>query len=84
MRIPAQNVALATRAALMLADEKAFESMAIPGMGTGVGGVTPHDAAIKMVQKVRTFVPRTLRSVILVDVDQLMVAAWNEERMAYS
>ena len=28
MRIPAQNVALATRAALMLADENAFESIA--------------------------------------------------------
>lgn len=83
MRIPAQNVALATRAALMLADEKAFESMAIPGMGTGVGGVPPHDAAMKMVQKVRKFVSRTLRSVILVDVDQLMVAAWNEELIAY-
>ena len=84
MRIPIQNVALATRAALMLADEKAFGSIAIPGMGTGVGGVTHHDAAVKMVQEVRTFVPRTLRSVILVDVDQLMVAAWNEELITYS
>lgn len=83
MRIPAQNVALATRAALMLADEKAFESIAIPGMGTGVGGVTAHDAAVKMVQEVRTFVPRTLRSVILIDVDPLMVAAWNEELITY-
>lgn len=83
MCIPAQNVALATRAALMLSDEKAFESMAIPGMGTGVGGVPPHDAAMKMVQEIRKFVPRTLRSVILVDVDQLMIAAWNEELIAY-
>jgi hypothetical protein len=39
MRIPAQNVSLATRAALMLADEKAFESMAIdPGRCGSVNG----------------------------------------------
>lgn len=79
MRIPAQNVALATRAALMLADENAFESIAIPGMGTGVGGVTAHDAAVKMAQEIRTFAPRKLRSVILVDVDPSMVDAWRQE-----
>lgn len=79
MRIPAQNVALATRAALLLADEKSFESIAIPGLGTGIGGVTPQDAAMKMVQEIRTFVPRTVRSVILVDVDQLMVDAWRKQ-----
>jgi O-acetyl-ADP-ribose deacetylase (regulator of RNase III) len=70
---------LATRAALMMADENAFESIAIPGMGTGVGGVTPHDAAMNMVQEIRTFAPRKLRSVILIDVNPPMVAAWNEE-----
>jgi hypothetical protein len=54
MRIPAQNVALATRAALIMADEK-------------------------MVKEGRTFVPPTLQSVILIDVNPPMVAAWNEE-----
>jgi Predicted phosphatase homologous to the C-terminal domain of histone macroH2A1 len=82
MRIPPQNVALATRAALVLANERGFESIAIPGMGTGVGGVSVHDAAVKMVQEVRTFVPRTLRSVILVDVDRSMVAAWRKQLSA--
>ncbi len=76
MRIPADNVALATRAALMLADEQAYESIAIPGMGTGVGGVPAHDAAKKMVREIKAFVPRTLRSVILIDVDLSMVRAW--------
>ena len=79
MRISAQNVALATRAALVLADEQAFESIAIPGMGTGVGGVTAHDAAVKMVREIRTFVPRKLKSVILVDVAPSMVDAWRQE-----
>lgn len=84
MRIPSQNVALATRAALVLANERGFESIAIPGMGTGVGGVMSRDAAVKMVQEVRMFVPQTLRSVILVDVDPEMVAAWKTELIAYS
>src|SRR5712692_11111670 len=37
MRIEPENVALATRAALALADVRGFSSIAIPGMGTGVG-----------------------------------------------
>ncbi|MBI5777340.1 MAG: macro domain-containing protein [Nitrospirae bacterium] len=76
MRIQAQNVALATKAALMLADDKGFESIAIPGMGTGVGGVAHADAAKAMVETVRAFSPRTVKSVILVDVDSAMVNAW--------
>jgi len=76
MRIQAENVAFATAAALALADEKGFESIAIPGMGTGVGGVAHTDAARVMVEMVRSFSPRTLKSVVLVDVDPEMVAAW--------
>ncbi|OGX07919.1 MAG: O-acetyl-ADP-ribose deacetylase [Nitrospirae bacterium RIFCSPLOWO2_12_FULL_63_8] len=79
MRIPAQNVALATKAALTLADEKGFESVAIPGMGTGVGGVAPAEAARVMVEAVRSFSPRKLKSVVLVDVDPEMVEAWKQQ-----
>ena len=78
MRIQAQNVALATKAALTLADDKGFESIAIPGMGTGVGGVAHADAAAKMIREIQAFSPRTLKSVVLVDVDPEMVSAWNE------
>src|SRR5207244_12385740 len=45
MRIDPQNVALATRAALALADAKGFASVAMRGMGTGGGGVARGDAA---------------------------------------
>ena len=78
MHIPVQNVVLATKAALALADEKGFESIAIPGMGTGVGGVAHADAAQGMMETVRAFSPRTLQSVVLVDVDPEMVAAWRD------
>ncbi len=83
MRIPGQNVALATKAALRLADEKGFQSIAIPGMGTGVGGVTAGDAAAKMIQEIKAFAPTALQSVVLVDVDPDMVQAWKEELIAY-
>ncbi|MGH7260676.1 MAG: macro domain-containing protein [Nitrospiraceae bacterium] len=78
MRIPAENVAFAIKAALELADEKGFESIAISGMGTGVGGVAHADAAAKMIREIQAFSPRTLKSVVLVDVDPEMVAAWRD------
>ncbi len=76
MCIPADNVALATRAALTLADEQGFASVALPGMGTGVGGVKLHDAATRMITQIRDYSARSLRRVILVDVDAGMVEAW--------
>jgi len=78
MHIPVQNVALATKAALALADEKGVESVALPGMGTCVGGVAPADAAKAMTETVRAYSPRTLKSVVLVDVDEKMVNAWKQ------
>ena len=78
MHIPVQNVALATKAALALADEKGFESIAIPGMGTGVGGVAHADAARRMMETVRAFSPHALKSVVLVDVGPEMVNAWRD------
>lgn len=76
LSIPAENVVKATRAALALADAHGFESVALPGMGTGVGGVPHAEAASGMVAEIRAFVPKTLRVVTLVDVDSAMVAAW--------
>ena len=78
MRIPAENVAKATRAALSLADNRGLTSVAIPGMGTGVGGVAPTDAADKMIEEIRSFTPQSLTTVILVDIDPTMVQAWRE------
>ena len=76
MRIPVENVRLATRAALRLADAQGFVSLAIPGMGTGVGRVVPEEAAQGMVEEIRQFQGRSLQSVILVDIDPVMVRAW--------
>ena len=79
MRIAAINVGLATRAALSLADERGLTFIAIPGMGTGVGGVAPADAAAKMFDELRSFSPHSLTSVMLVDIDPVMVQAWRNQ-----
>jgi len=79
MRIPAENVGKATRAALTVADDNGFSSLAIPGMGTGVGGVAPTDAAIRMITEIQSFLPKSLTRVILIDLDPSMVKAWREQ-----
>ncbi|MBI3988076.1 MAG: macro domain-containing protein [candidate division NC10 bacterium] len=79
MRIPASNVGRATLAALKRADEAGFTSLALPGMGTGVGGVATEEAAQEMLQAIRGFQPRHLQKVILVDIDPEMVRAWRKE-----
>ncbi len=78
MRIPSANVGAATRAALTLADEHGFQSLALPGLGTGVGKVSPQDAAREMIAEIRRFNPENLQSVVLVDVDPAMVQAWRD------
>ncbi|MFQ5992580.1 MAG: macro domain-containing protein [Nitrospiraceae bacterium] len=76
VKIPAENVAIATKAALTLADEKGFHSVALPGMGTGSGGLAQAESAKIMLQEINAYTPSTLRSVTLADVDSLMVEAW--------
>jgi O-acetyl-ADP-ribose deacetylase (regulator of RNase III) len=76
--IPVQNVSLATRAALALADQKGHHTIAIPGMGTGVGAVEPDAAAQAMLGEIRSFKPSRLKKIILVDVNDEMVSAWRK------
>lgn len=78
MQIPPQNVALATRAALALGDSHGFASIALPGMGTGVGGVAHAEAAALMINEIKAYSAQTLRLVVLVDVDVRMVGAWQD------
>lgn len=78
MRIPPENVTKATLAALRLADQQGYQAIAIPGMGTGVGGVSKEEAATRMVEALKAFTPQALCRVILVDVDEEMVRSWEK------
>ena len=53
MRTTVDKIRQATIAALKLAEELGLKSLAFPGMGTGVGGVNPQDAAKAMVQAIK-------------------------------
>jgi O-acetyl-ADP-ribose deacetylase (regulator of RNase III) len=77
-RIPVKNVSLATRAALTLADQKKYHTIAIPGMGTGVGAVEPAAAAQAMLNEIRSFKPSSLKKIILIDVNDEMISAWRK------
>jgi O-acetyl-ADP-ribose deacetylase (regulator of RNase III) len=69
-KIGVENVRNAVRAALLCADENELSSIAFPGMGTGVGGLSYDDAAEVMVCEIRSFLagkPETkIRSIFLV------------------
>ena len=75
MRIPVENVAKATFAALTLAEQLKIKRIAIPGMGTGVGGVAPADAARAMINVAREF-ENKFDSIIFVDRNENMINAF--------
>ena len=71
-----QNVMAATMAALTLARDFGYRRVAIPGMGTGVGGVAPHEAAKAIVHVIRSFAEHVFDEIILADINEEMVAAF--------
>ncbi|WP_448583270.1 ADP-ribose-binding protein [Thermocrinis sp.] len=73
-----EKVRKAVRAALELADELGFESLAMPGMGTGVGKLPKEISARAMLEEIKAFKPKHLKRIVLVDVDREMVRAWKE------
>jgi O-acetyl-ADP-ribose deacetylase (regulator of RNase III) len=72
MRIGIENVKLATKAALDLAINLKIKSIAIPGMGTGVGGVGTGLAAKAIVEIARQYEDK-IEKIILVDRNSEMI-----------
>jgi len=69
MRVPGNvgktiNAYLAMRAILIAAIKEGFVSLACPTLGTGVGGITPEDAADQMFQAYRLIVIGEFKSVV--------------------
>jgi O-acetyl-ADP-ribose deacetylase (regulator of RNase III) len=81
-RIGVENVKKATAAALECAADNGLKSIAAPGMGTGVGGVNPEEAASAMVQVIRSFSESnsTIEEVVLIGFEEKMYNAF----LAYS
>lgn len=78
MRTTGKKVYRATLAALRCADKVGAESVVIPGMGTGVGGVSCENAARGMIKALREFSPaaKSLKKIVLCDLGDEMVNAW--------
>lgn len=70
------NTRRAIRAVLTCADQNGVRKVAVPGLGTGVGGVTPDDAAAAMVEEVRQFNATALEQVVLVGYEQELYDAF--------
>ncbi len=76
-RIGVDNVRRATAAALECAERNGLKSIAFPGMGTGVGGVRPGEAARAMVEEIQGFSEKisALAEVVLIGYEEEMYAA---------
>jgi O-acetyl-ADP-ribose deacetylase (regulator of RNase III) len=78
MLIGVENVRRATRAALIAAARHGFQTIAMPGMGTGVGGVDHDDAARAIVDEMRALRQPAPATVYLVDLNEVMLFAFED------
>lgn len=78
VKIGVENVRRATRAALLAAARCQIQSVAIPGMGTGAGGVEASEAARAMVDEIRSHRHPHPQTIYLIDRTDEMVAAFEE------
>jgi len=68
MHINKNNVRLAMRGALKCAEQLGIESVAFPGMGTGVGGLNFEEAAKTMINEIKEHIDKrtSLKQILLV------------------
>ncbi len=78
MKIGVENVRRATRAALIAAARQGFQVIAMPGMGTGVGGVALDEAARAMVYELRAHKQPQPSTIYLVALSDDLVNAFAE------
>jgi O-acetyl-ADP-ribose deacetylase (regulator of RNase III) len=75
-RISEKNVELAIKAVLESAEENGFEEIAVPGLGTGVGGVPPEKAAEIMIKTIKNFPTKKIKKIILVAFEEELYQAF--------
>lgn len=76
MRVSVENIRRATRATLVAAAHSGFDVIAIPGHGTGTGGLDYHEAARAIVDEIRAYRQPRPATVYLVDTDDRMLQAF--------
>jgi O-acetyl-ADP-ribose deacetylase (regulator of RNase III) len=78
LKVTVENVRRATRAALLAAHQRGFDVIALPGLGTGLGGADPADAARAMVNELRAHKQPHPATVWLVDLSDQVLAHLEE------
>jgi len=78
VKIGAENVRRAARAALIAADINEFKVIAFPGMGTDLGDVPCDEAARAIVEEIRAHRRTFPETIYLVDTSEVMVEAFEE------
>jgi O-acetyl-ADP-ribose deacetylase (regulator of RNase III) len=75
-----QDAKLATRGALECAQEIGIETMAFPGLGTGVGGLNSQEAANAMVEEIQKHIEKgmSIKQLILVGFNAELTQAFKE------
>jgi O-acetyl-ADP-ribose deacetylase (regulator of RNase III) len=73
-----ESVRRAARAALLAASHHGCEVIAMPGLGTGLGGVDPSDAARAIVDELRAHKPDKPSTVYLCDLDEETLLCFEE------
>ena len=77
INIDVNNVKLATKAAFDLGVKLKLKSIALPGMGTGVGGVPTGDAAKVIAEIVKEFEDK-FEKIILIDGNDEMIKSFHQ------
>ena len=77
-KITPENTRLAMKAVLECAEKKRIKEIAVPGLGTGVGGVSYQDAPRAMVEAIRNHKSRVIEKIILVGFDESLYEAFKE------
>ena len=78
MKIGAENVRRAARAALIAADRNQFKVIAIPGIGTDLGEVPIEEAARAIVEEIRAHRRPCPETIYLVDTNEVMIQQLEE------
>jgi O-acetyl-ADP-ribose deacetylase len=78
MKVPAENVRRAARAALIAADVKQFKVVAFSGMGVDQGDVPMDEAARAIVEEIRAHKRTFPETIYLVDTDADMVDTFED------
>ena len=77
-RIGVENVRKAIGAVLECAEENNISEIAMPGLGTGVGGVDPEEAARVMLEEIKKFNGKSIKRIILVAYNDYLYNAFRD------